>query len=265
MPLAATAAAALATVTLGGVLMVLLVANALLPVGVFVFAVCALQLATRARQDDVAPTPRRYPHITNRGQAITPGHSPITPGRTDPYPRSLETVEEQPSAQKVDPACADEFVERWGTTWNAHDPAQLLELLTDDIVYHNSAWPTTMRGKADVREFLDHTWRAFPHLTFELIAGPHIAGGGARAAYWWQATATHQGPIDPPGIPVTGKHIEFDGVDIHKYRNHKIGTLRIICNMNDIAMQLGLLPAPGSTAEKVMIGMHKLRSRLTRS
>ncbi|MGW5153411.1 ester cyclase [Rhodococcus koreensis] len=175
-------------------------------------------------------------------------------------------MEEQPSAQKVDPACADEFVERWGTTWNARDPAQLLELLTDDIVYHNSAWPTTMRGKADVREFLDHTWRAYPDLTFELIAGPHIAGGGARAAYWWQATATtHQGPIDPPGIPVTGKHIEFDGVDVHKYRNHKIGTLRIICNMNDIAMQLGLLPAPGSTAEKVMIGMHKLRSRLTRS
>lgn len=35
--------------------------------------------------------------------------------------------------------------------------------------------------------------------------------------------------------------------------------------MNDIATQLGLLPAPGSTTEKVLVGMHKLRSRLTRS
>ncbi|WP_368679966.1 nuclear transport factor 2 family protein (plasmid) [Rhodococcus opacus] len=108
---------------------------------------------------------------------------------------------EQTSAQKLDPAWVDEFAERWGNAWNAHDPAQVLELFTDDIVYDDSAWPKTMRGKADVREFLDHGWRAFPYLTFELIAGPHIAGDGPRAAYWWKATATHQGPIDPPGIP----------------------------------------------------------------
>ncbi|RYF87838.1 MAG: polyketide cyclase, partial [Caulobacteraceae bacterium] len=125
--------------------------------------------------------------------------------------------------------------------------------------------PKTMRGKADVREFLDHTWRAFPDLTFELIAGPHIADDGPRAAYWWKATATHQGPIDPPGIPATGKQIEFDGVDIHEYRDGKIAKLRIIVNMNDIAIQLGMLPGPGSTAEKIMVGIHKLRSRFTRS
>jgi steroid delta-isomerase-like uncharacterized protein len=172
---------------------------------------------------------------------------------------------EPTSAQKFDSAWVDAFVERWGNAWNAHDRAQVLELLTDDIVYDDSASPTTMRGKADVRELLDLTWRAFPDLTFELIAGPHIAGDGARAAYWWKATATHQGPLDPPGFPATGKHIEFDGVDIHEYRDGKIATLRIICNMNDIATQLGLLPAPGSTTEKVLVGMHKLRSRLTRS
>ncbi|ANS31120.1 hypothetical protein WSS_A35808 [Rhodococcus opacus M213] len=172
---------------------------------------------------------------------------------------------EQTPAQKLDPAWVDEFAERWGNAWNAHDPAQVLELLTDDIVYDDSAWPKTMRGKADVREFLDHGWRAFPDLTFELIAGPHIAGDGPRAAYWWKATATHQGPIDPPGIPATGKHIDFDGVDIHEYRDGKIAKLRIIVNMNDIATQLGILPEPGSTAEKIMVGMQKLRSRFTRS
>ncbi|NKY76839.1 SnoaL-like domain-containing protein [Rhodococcus opacus] len=177
----------------------------------------------------------------------------------------MESRGEQTSAQKLDPAWVDEFAELWGNAWNAHDPAQVLELLTDDIVYDDSAWPKTMRGKADVREFLDHGWRAFPDLTFELIAGPHIAGDGPRAAYWWKATATHQGPIDPPGIPATGKQIEFDGVDIHDYRDGKIAKLRIIVNMNDIATQLGILPGPGSTAEKIMVGMHKLRSRHTRS
>lgn len=66
-----------------------------------------------------------------------------------------------------------------------------LELLTDDIVYDDSAWPRTMHGKADVREFLEHSWRAFPDLTFELVTGPHVATDGPRAAYWWKAGATH--------------------------------------------------------------------------
>ncbi len=35
--------------------------------------------------------------------------------------------------------------------------------------------------------------------------------------------------------------------------------------MIDIAIQLGMVPEPGSTAEKIMVSMHKLRSRLTRS
>ncbi|WP_370184398.1 ester cyclase [Rhodococcus wratislaviensis] len=93
----------------------------------------------------------------------------------------------------------------------------------------------------------------------------HIAGDGPGAAYWWKATATHQGTIDPPGIPATGKQLEFDGVDIHEYRDGKIAELRIIVIMIDIAIQLGMVPEPGSTAEKIMVSMHKLRSRLTRS
>ncbi|MFC7447092.1 ester cyclase [Rhodococcus daqingensis] len=109
-----------------------------------------------------------------------------------------------------------------------HDPDQLLELLTDDIVYDDCAWPRTMHGKADVREFIDNTWRAFLELTFELVAGPHVACDGPRAAFWWKASGTNLGPIDPPGIPATGRRIELDGVDIHEYRNGKVAKLRII-------------------------------------
>ena len=109
---------------------------------------------------------------------------------------------EPTSAQKFDSAWVDAFVERWGNAWNAHDRAQVLELLTDDIVYDDSASPTTMRGKADVRELLDLTWRAFPDLTFELIAGPTSPvtapappTGGKRPPLT-RARSTH--PASPP-------------------------------------------------------------------
>ncbi|BAH48382.1 ester cyclase [Rhodococcus opacus] len=121
-----------------------------------------------------------------------------------------------------------------------------------------------MRGTADVREFLDHGWRAFPDLTFELAAGPTHNERRPPRRLLVKTTATHQGPLDPPGIPATGTHIEFDGVDIHEYRDGKIATADHHQH-DDIALQEGLLPAPGSKAERVMTGLQKLRSRLTRS
>jgi hypothetical protein len=47
------------------------------------------------------------------------------------------------------------FAERWEAAWNSHQPDRVLELMTDDIVYDDSAWPRTMRGHGDVREFLE--------------------------------------------------------------------------------------------------------------
>jgi len=74
--------------------------------------------------------------------------------------------------------------------------------MTEDIVYVDTAWPKIMRGHADVRRFLDYTWRAFPDMTFEPV-GALIAADGPRTAFWWRGQGTNTGPIDPPGLPAT--------------------------------------------------------------
>jgi steroid delta-isomerase-like uncharacterized protein len=156
----------------------------------------------------------------------------------------------------------EQFAERWLAAWNSHKPDQLLELMTEDVVYDDSAWPRTMRGHADVREFLDFTWRALPDMTFEPVGGPLIASDGPRAAFWWRGQATNTGPVDPPGFPATGKHAEFEGADFHEYRDGKVARLRIVFDMADFARQLGLLPARGSVSERGMVLAQRLRARL---
>jgi ketosteroid isomerase-like protein len=64
------------------------------------------------------------------------------------------------------------FVQRWLEARNPHEADRLLALMTDDIEYRDDSWHKTMRGHADVREFIDATWRATPDMTFELLAGP---------------------------------------------------------------------------------------------
>jgi steroid delta-isomerase-like uncharacterized protein len=173
-------------------------------------------------------------------------------------------MEQATAAQTIDTAWAEEFVERWAAAWNSHDPERLFDLMTDDIVYDDSAWPETMRGKPAVREFLDYTWRAFPDMEFEGVGGALVASDGPRAAFWWRGTATHSGPIDPPGIPATGRRVEFEGADFHDYRDGKLARLRIVFDMASVMRQLGALPDTGAREERLVVALANLRGKLRR-
>jgi steroid delta-isomerase-like uncharacterized protein len=168
---------------------------------------------------------------------------------------------ETAAAPPVSLEWVEEFAEKWLGAWNSHQPERLLELMTEDIVYDDSAWAETMRGHGEVRRFLEHTWRAFPDMTFEPAGGALIGADGPRAAFWWRGRATNTGTIDPPGLPPTGKRVEFEGADFHDYRDGKVARLRIVFDMADLSRQMGLMPGRGSAAEKALVAAQRLRAR----
>lgn len=177
-------------------------------------------------------------------------------------------AESATEVQELDQVWVEDFAERWDAAWNSHEHARLLELMTEDIVYDDSAWPTTMRGHSDVRTFLDSAWRAFPDLRFEMIEGPYIVSGQPKAAFYWKGSATHTGLLDPPGFAPTGKRLEFEGVGFHEYREGRVCRLRIVFDMMDLGRQLGTVPKAGSPVEKAGAAAQrlamKLRERLRR-
>jgi steroid delta-isomerase-like uncharacterized protein len=168
------------------------------------------------------------------------------------------------AAETVTSEWVEEFVERWLAAWNSRQPERVLELMTDDVVYDDSGWPQSMRGHAQVREFLEFCWRAFPDFTVEAVGGPLVASDGARAAFWWRGRMTNTGPIDPPGIPATGKLVEYEGADFHEYGDGKVVRLRIAFDMADVSRQLGLIPSRGSLGERGMVLAQQLRARVRR-
>jgi predicted ester cyclase len=109
-----------------------------------------------------------------------------------------------------------------------------------------------MHGHADVREFLEALWRAIPDMTFELLDGPYVIPGEARASFHWRGFGTFTGPMDPPGFAPTGRRWEVDGADFHEYRDGRIGKLRVAFDVMTVARQLGVMPAAGSRGERAM-------------
>ena len=170
-----------------------------------------------------------------------------------------------PAPAELDHRWLGDFVHRWEEAWNSHEHERLLGLMTEDIVYDDSAWPTQMRGHADVRAFLTSAWVALPDLTFELVEGPYVVPGKPKAAFHWRGTATFTGPLEPPGFRPTGRRAEFEGVDFHQYRDGLLARLRIDFDLMDFARQVGLLPARGSRGERAMAATQRLSMRLRRS
>ena len=161
--------------------------------------------------------------------------------------------------EELDREWLDDFTERWEAAWNSHEPEPLLELMTEDIVYDDSAWPRTMRGHADVREFLEFTWRAFPDLRFDMSDGPYMVPGRPKAAFHWRRGAARTaGRSTHPDSRRTGKQVEFEGADFHEYRDGRVCRLRIVFDMMDVTRQLGLLPKPGSPVEKAGAAAQRL-------
>ena len=150
------------------------------------------------------------------------------------------------------------FTERWEGAWNSHQPDRVLELMTEDIVYDDSAWPRTMRGHGDVREFLESLWRGMPDLEFEMVEGPFLHPGEPVATFRWKGTGTFTGPLDPPGFAPTGARLEIDGFDLQEYRDGRVCRLRIVTDMMEASRQLGLMPPQGSRVEKAGAAAQRL-------
>lgn len=167
----------------------------------------------------------------------------------------------RPADTGVDQDFIAEFAERWLSAWNSHQPDRVLELMTEDIEYDDSAWPRQMRGYGDVREFLESTWRAMPDLEFELADGPFLKSGQPKAAFYWTGTGTFTGPLDPPGLAPTGTRLVFDGFDLQEYRDGRVCRLRITFDMLDVSRQIGMVPKPGSRPEKAGAALQRLAVR----
>jgi steroid delta-isomerase-like uncharacterized protein len=162
------------------------------------------------------------------------------------------------------PADMSDFTARYSAAWNACDTAAIAELVTEDIVWADPALPAPARGVAEVQEFMRASFRGFPDLRFGEPDPPQIAVSGNLVFWAWHMEGTHRGPIDPPGFAATGRRMRVDGVDRWTMRDGRIADYRAFYDMNDLARQLGIVPAPGSVGERGMVALQRLQARVSR-
>lgn len=133
---------------------------------------------------------------------------------------------------------ADRIVDDWAAFWSSHDLEKGLALFTDDCVYEDVTFGAVNKGKAELRNFANSNFAAFPDLKIQLTTRV-IAGN--RAAMEWVMTGTHKG--DLPGMPATNKSFSVRGATVLELRQGKISRDSDYWDSVTLLKQLGLMPS----------------------
>lgn len=159
----------------------------------------------------------------------------------------------------------EQFTQRYVAAWNGCDTDAMAELLTEDITWVDPALPEPARGIPAVQDFMRMSFQIFPDLKFSEPDPPHLTVTGDHVAWAWTMGGTFRGPIDPPGFAPTGRRMQVDGIDIWTMHDGRIANYRAFYDMNDMVRQLGILPEPGSRAERMTAALQRFQVRLQRS
>jgi predicted ester cyclase len=134
-----------------------------------------------------------------------------------------------------------EAVKKMDDAFNAHKIPDLMAMMTDDAVESDQADDKDAKGKKEMEAGLKMFYTGFPDVKAtadqSFAAGDYVVELGTL-------TGTNKGDMGP--MKKTGKEINGHYAEISKWKDGKLENLWRFRNGMAMAMQLGLMPAPGA-------------------
>lgn len=112
---------------------------------------------------------------------------------------------------------AEKMIRDWNEAWNTHGVERILSYFTDDIVFEDLGGARVMRGKAEMRTWINETLTAFPDFRTDLKS---LTVNGEWAGSEWVASGTFKGQL--PRMKPTGKSYSVRGASMMELRDDKI-------------------------------------------
>jgi predicted ester cyclase len=118
---------------------------------------------------------------------------------------------------------------------NEHNGGEAANFLTPDMEWYGG----TVSGRADVAGLFAGVVAAFPdaHITID-----DIFGQGDQVVVRVVVSGTQEGPI--LGIPASGRHVQWDGVDVYRLSHGKISNIWAGDDWTAILYDTGTFKAP---------------------
>jgi steroid delta-isomerase-like uncharacterized protein len=140
----------------------------------------------------------------------------------------------------------EELVQRWFDDLFSRGRLDVADdILAADVDYHGppSLTPRTVRGPADIKEYVEVYRRAFPDLQYRVES---LSRAGESVCVRWSATGTHRSDLF--GIEPSGEVFTVDGIDIFVVEDGRIAEVHAQWDTLRMVQELGVVPSLGTAS-----------------
>lgn len=144
----------------------------------------------------------------------------------------------------------DELFDAWERAWSGRDPDAFAPLCDpEDVHYEDPLTPEPLESAEAIARHAQRLWAGFPDARVQQI-GPRLHDG-ERVAAPMKLLATHTADLE--GLTPTNRFIIVPGVAYAQLRAGRLHRIRVFFDLYDAAVQLGVLPKPGTLGEKALL------------
>ena len=143
----------------------------------------------------------------------------------------------------------DELFDGWERAWSGRDPAAFDALCDDDVHYEDPLTPEPLEGAQAIARHAQRLWDAFPDARMQRTGERAVSGPFVAAPV--KVLATHRREV--AGLAATHRFVIVHAVVYCELREQRLWRMRAFFDLYGAAVQLGVLPRPGTLGEKALL------------
>lgn len=142
-------------------------------------------------------------------------------------------------------------MDAWERAWSGRDPSAFAPLCTSDFHYEDPLTKEPLESAEALAAHAGRLWVAFPDARLEKT-GDRLSNGRHLAAPV-KLLANHTEPLE--GLSPTGRFLIVHAIFYCELSRGRLHRVRAFLDLYDAAMQLGILPRPGTVSEKALLAL----------
>lgn len=148
---------------------------------------------------------------------------------------------------------ADRLLDAFEAAWTRRDPGAFYETCAADVHYEDPFVGEPLEGPAAIGRHAERLWSGFPDVRVDRSGGR--LSDGVHVAAPVKVVGTNSGELD--GLPPTRRFVIVQAVLYCELGpdGEELIRVRAFCDRYDAAVQLGLLPKPGTLGEKALLAL----------
>jgi hypothetical protein len=144
----------------------------------------------------------------------------------------------------------DELFDGWERAWSGRDPAAFAALCDpEDVHYEDPLTPEPLESPEAIAAHAQRLWAGFPDARMQRT-GERLLNG-AFAAAPMKLLGTHTAELE--GLAPTRRFVIVHGVAYAELREDRLHRIRVFFDLYGAAVQLGVLPKPGTLGERALL------------